>query len=87
MSEHHLDGNGLAGLLTDLLGVADATSLGRRCQGCGDEYALGAHRAYAGAGQVLRCPGCGALAVRIADRGDELLVEWSGVVRIPRDAG
>jgi hypothetical protein len=84
MSERHLDGNGLAGLLGELLGVADVTTLERRCQGCGDEHPLGAHRAFAGAAQVLRCPGCGAIAARIEVRETELRVEWSGVLRVPR---
>ena len=77
-----IDGNGLAGLLTQLLGD-EATMLERRCQGCGNEHALGAHRAYPGPAHVLRCPGCGALALRILERDDALLVEWSGVLRIP----
>ena len=53
-----LDGNALAGLLTDALGE-DVTATERRCPHCGSEWALGAYRAYRGAGVVLRCPGCG----------------------------
>jgi hypothetical protein len=84
MSERHLDGNGVAGLLGEALGGGDPTTLRRICQGCGDEHVLGAHRAYRGAGVVLRCPGCGAIAVRIVERAEELTVEWRGAYRLPR---
>jgi hypothetical protein len=78
-----IDGNGLAGLLTEVLG-GEATTLERRCQGCGDMHPLGAHRAYQGAAWVLRCPSCSALAAVIAEREDVLLVEWAGVLQMPR---
>jgi len=78
-----IDGNGMAGLLTEVLGDG-ATTLERRCQGCGDVNPLGAHRAYEGAAWVLRCPGCSELAAVIAERDDVLLVEWAGVLLMPR---
>ena len=81
-----IDGNGLAGLLTELLGT-EATTLERRCQGCGDVHPLGAHRAYEGAAWVLRCPGCSAVAAVIAERESVLHVEWAGVLGIPRRDG
>jgi ribosomal protein S27AE len=83
MSDRHLDGNGVAGMLSELL-VVDATVLRRTCQNCGDEHLLASHRAYEGAAMVLRCPGCNVVAVRVAAIGDELAVEWRGVYRAPR---
>jgi predicted RNA-binding Zn-ribbon protein involved in translation (DUF1610 family) len=77
-----LDGNGRAGMLAQLLAV-DPTTVQRRCQACGDEHVLGAHRAYEGAAVVFRCPGCDAVAVRIAERDDGVTVEWRGVYRVP----
>jgi predicted RNA-binding Zn-ribbon protein involved in translation (DUF1610 family) len=59
-----LDGNGVAGLLTEVFG-ADVTAVVRACGSCGTAAPVGAHRAYRGAGVVLRCPSCGAVAVRI----------------------
>jgi hypothetical protein len=53
MTDVHTDGNGVAGLLGEVLAV-EATQVMRRCQSCGDESPLGAHRAYEGAGMVLR---------------------------------
>jgi len=81
MSDLHTDGNGVAGLLREILAV-DATSMLRICQSCGDEQPVGAHRAYHGAGVVLRCPSCGDVAVRIGVHGERLTVEWRGTYRI-----
>jgi hypothetical protein len=83
MTELHLDGNGIAGLLTEL-SAAEPTTTRRRCQTCGREHPLAAHRAYRGAGVVLRCPGCQDVAMRVVEREHELLVEWRGVLRVPR---
>jgi hypothetical protein len=79
------DGNDVAGLLAEFA-ASEMTTVHRRCQGCHDEHPLGAHRAYHGAGIVLRCPGCDAVAVRIATIDDRLLVEWRGMYSAPRVA-
>jgi hypothetical protein len=81
MTDLHTDGNRLAGVLTAFL-AADVTTMQRRCQACHDEHAIAAHPAYPGAGDVLRCPGCGAVAVRVAERADEILLEWRGTYRV-----
>lgn len=60
-----LDGNALAGLLEEVF-ATEMTTAQRRCQSCGTRSALGAHRAYRGAGAVLRCPVCADVAMRIA---------------------
>jgi hypothetical protein len=83
MSDDYLDGNGMAGLLEEATS-AEMTSAIRHCQSCGNEYAIGSHRAYRGAGVVLRCPGCTALAATIVQRDDALLIAWHGVLRVPR---
>jgi Zn finger protein HypA/HybF involved in hydrogenase expression len=85
MNDSHTDGNEVAGLLAEFA-AAEITTTVRRCQHCHDEHAVGSHRAYRGAGIVLRCPGCGAVAVRVATVGDELVVEWSGTYRAARVA-
>jgi hypothetical protein len=75
-----LDGNALAGVLEELF-ATDMTVANRRCQSCGTRSALGAHRAYRGAGVVLRCPACGDLGMRIGILADRhvvhLLGEWN----------
>ena len=64
----HIDGNGVAGLLQEIF-VTEITTARRVCQGCGEQHPIGAHRAYSGAGTVLRCPGCGALRLRRRSSG------------------
>ena len=76
--EDHVDGNGVAGLLEEVL-LVEATTAERRCQSCGTRSALGAHRAYTGAATVLRCPACGDVAARVARRPGGHLVELRGV--------
>jgi Family of unknown function (DUF6510) len=83
MDELHLDGNGVAGLLAEIAGV-EMTSVLRTCPSCGDRRPLGAHRAYRGAGIVLRCPSCEDVAVRIGVREERLVVDWRGSYEIAR---
>jgi hypothetical protein len=83
MTEVHTDGNDVAGLLSEVLAV-EVTTMQRRCHSCGAENALGAHRAYRGAGVVLRCPACADVAVRIGVREDALVFEWRGTYTAPR---
>jgi predicted RNA-binding Zn-ribbon protein involved in translation (DUF1610 family) len=75
MDDLWLDGNAMAGLLAAALGE-DVTATERRCPGCGDEWALGAYRAYRGAGVVLRCPGCGTPGLRVVETTVGFSVAW-----------
>ena len=77
MDDHHLDGNAVAGLLGEIA-AADPTSTMRTCRSCGERRPLGEHRAYRGAGVVLRCPSCDDIAVVIGLLGTRMQVEWSG---------
>ncbi len=85
MDANWLDGNGVAGLLTEVFGV-DVTAVTRSCGSCGAAAPVGAHRAYRGAGVVLRCPHCEDVAIRIAQLPDRTLVEVRGAwaVELPR---
>jgi uncharacterized Zn finger protein len=62
------------------------TSVLRECGSCGTVSALGAHRAYLGAGTVLRCPSCGDVGLRIAVLPDRSVVCLSGswLLELPR---
>jgi len=73
----HLDGNGVAGLLAEIFGT-DATTADRTCASCGASHVIAAHRAYRGAGVVLRCPSCADVAVRIGTLADRYVVEVRG---------
>jgi Family of unknown function (DUF6510) len=59
-----LDGNALAGLLAEVF-ATEMTRAMRTCRSCGSSSAIGAHRAYRGAGVVLRCPVCSDVALRV----------------------
>lgn len=83
MNELHTDGNELAGLLGEIL-AADPTTMLRICQSCGDQSAIAAHRAFHGAGVVLRCPSCDDVAVVIGVSDDRLTLEWRGTYRVAR---
>jgi Family of unknown function (DUF6510) len=77
----HTDGNAIAGLLQEIF-VMEITSARRVCDGCGEEHAIGAHRAYSGAGAVLRCPGCGAVAASVATTPGEYVIGLHGAWRL-----
>jgi hypothetical protein len=65
----HIDGNGIAGTFGEIF-TMDITSAERICQSCGTQAAIGAHRAYLGAGIALRCPHCGDIAAVLGSIGD-----------------
>ena len=79
----HTDGNGIAGLLQEVF-VAEITSALHVCGGCGEQHAIGEHRAYSGAGKVLRCPHCGAVAATVVETPGEVMIGFTGVWRVPR---
>jgi Family of unknown function (DUF6510) len=72
-----LDGNAVAGLLHELFD-REMTTAPRGCGSCGQWNPVGAHRAYLGAGIVLRCPACGDVALRVATLPERHIVQLSG---------
>jgi predicted RNA-binding Zn-ribbon protein involved in translation (DUF1610 family) len=80
-----LDGNAVAGLL-DAVFETEMTEAERTCASCGTLAAVGAHRAFLGAGVVLRCPACGDVALRVAVLPDRHVVRLTGtwLVEMPR---
>lgn len=83
MEEQHIDGNGVAGLLSEIA-AAEMTTVRRTCQSCGDRRAIGEHRAYRAAGVVLRCPACDDVAVVIGVQEQQLVVTWYGTYEVER---
>jgi hypothetical protein len=83
MTDQHIDGNGIAGLLAEI-GTPDLTSVPRTCHSCGGRHPLGEHRAYRSAGIVLRCPTCHDVAMRIAFNEERFIVEWRGTFELVR---
>ncbi|MCW2995269.1 MAG: hypothetical protein JWQ18_2764 [Conexibacter sp.] len=70
-----LDGNAIAALLGEIFGGSEMTSATRGCGSCGQSHPIGEHRLYRGAGLVLRCPGCGDVALVVVERGGEAVRE------------
>ena len=83
MDEQHIDGNGIAGLLSEIAGT-EMTTVVRTCQSCGGRRPLGEHRAYRAAGVVLRCPDCQDVAVVIGIQEQRYVVEWRGRYELER---
>ena len=81
-----LDGNAAGGLLAELFGT-EMTAAPRGCGSCGQTHPVGAHRLYAGAGLVLRCPTCDDVALRVAIVGGRRLVELRGAWHVALPAG
>ena len=81
--EVHTDGNAIAGLLQEVF-VGEITAARRVCDGCGQEFAIGSHRAYEGAGTVLRCPGCESVALTVSVLPQEYVLALHGVWRVAR---
>jgi hypothetical protein len=76
-SARWVDGNALAGLLVEVF-ATEMTRAMRTCQSCGSSSAIGAHRAYRGAGVVLRCPVCSDVALRVGILPDRYVVRMIG---------
>lgn len=73
-----LDGNALAGVLGEIF-VAEITTAGTRCDGCGAVEPLGALPAYVnGPGTVLRCMHCHAVLLRAVRRDDGWVLDLRG---------
>ncbi len=70
MSDLHLDGNALGGILFEVFGH-DMTATEGSCLDCGAVRPVGALLAYVSApGHILRCPDCSAVLLVIVAEPD-----------------
>ena len=77
-----LDGNAVAGLLEEALGI-DATLARGACAGCGAVAHLGALAAYVHCpGVVLRCVRCQSVMLRAARTPDGYLLDLRGMAQV-----
>jgi phage FluMu protein Com len=75
----HLDGNSLAGLLSDLLRF-EATTAVLRCMSCGDIGAVAEAMVYGGEqGRVVRCRRCDAVLMAVVPTGTGTRVQLRGI--------
>ena len=79
---NHIDGNALAGQLSDLFAF-DLTSAIGRCVNCGTSGMIGAAMVYvATPGIVARCPHCNAVLATIVESDDKIWLSLAGVSAI-----
>ena len=79
MSDTWVDGNGLAGALSEQFAV-DITTARGTCVGCGTVGPVAGARVYTRApGVVARCPGCGGVLFRLVRGPDRAWLDLRGV--------
>ena len=78
MDELMLDGNAVAGLLTEVFAV-EMTTATMTCGNCGMSGAVGAMHVFRGAGIVMRCPDCDNVVAKIAGNGTRMWMSFPGM--------
>lgn len=87
MEDRKLDGNAIGGLLREVFAV-EMTTAESTCAGCGAVNEVGRVDVYVHApGTVVRCPGCGAVLMRIVRGRDRFWVDLSGLRMIEFTTG
>jgi hypothetical protein len=78
MDELMLDGNAVAGMLSDVFAVEMTTAI-MTCGNCGTSGAVGAMHLFQGAGIVMRCPNCGNAVAKIVEDGTRMWMSFTGM--------
>jgi hypothetical protein len=82
MNPAHLDGNAIAGDLSDLFAF-DATTARATCASCRDVQPLATLHAYVSApGMVLRCASCDAVQLRFVRTVDRVWLDLRGIATL-----
>lgn len=78
----YLDGNAVAGLFADTLGIEITATIGR-CGSCSRVFELGRAHAFINAiGTVLRCAHCQGVLAVIVQKPQDVLINLSGLTYI-----
>jgi hypothetical protein len=78
MDELMLDGNAVAGMLTEVFAV-EMTTATMTCGNCGTSSAVGAMHVFRGAGIVMRCPNCDNAVAKIVANGTRTWMNFTGM--------
>ena len=78
MDELMLDGNAVAGMLTEVFAV-EMTTATMTCGNCGMAGAVGAMHVFRGAGIVMRCPSCDNVVAKIVEGGTRMWMNFGGM--------
>jgi len=82
VSARHLDGNALAGPLSDVFAV-DVTAATTTCVACGRQSRVAELHVYAaGPGMVARCPGCQDPVARFARTPTAAILDLRGTLTL-----
>ena len=80
--EDYLDGNALAGPLSEVFAIDVTAALGT-CGHCGAVRAVAQAHLYVNApAKILRCPSCGGVLLRLDERGGRLILDLSGFTQL-----
>lgn len=81
-ADDYLDGNALAGPLSELFAV-DVTAAISRCAHCGSTGPVACLRVYTrGPGLTARCPDCSGVVLRLVRGPDTAWLDMRGAVRV-----
>jgi Zn finger protein HypA/HybF involved in hydrogenase expression len=78
MDELMVDGNAVAGMLSEVFAV-EMTTATMTCGNCGIAGPVGAAHVFRGAGIVLRCPHCDHALVKIVEDGTRMWIDFAGM--------
>jgi len=78
MDELMLDGNAVAGMLSEVFAV-EMTTATMTCGNCDIAGRVGAAHVFRGAGIVLRCPHCDHALVKIVEDGTRMWMDFGGM--------
>jgi hypothetical protein len=78
MDELMLDGNAVAGMLSQVFAV-EMTTATMTCGHCGTSGAVGAMHVFRGAGIVMRCPNCDHAGAKIVEDGTRIWMNFGGM--------
>lgn len=79
VTEYHVDGNAMGGLLIETFG-REMTDARGRCAHCGMVNQVGAMRVYRGPGDVMRCPTCDNVAMVAVTLAERTRFYFAGVI-------
>jgi hypothetical protein len=74
----HVDGNAVAGDLSAVF-TGDLSGAVATCEGCGVSGAVATVMVYEGMGEVLRCPECDSVLMRLMRVAGETRLDMRGV--------
>ena len=78
MDELMLDGNAVAGVLSEVFAV-EMTTATMTCGHCGAAHAVGAMHVFRGAGIVMRCLNCDNVVAKIVEGGTGIWMNFGGM--------